>query len=751
MKNRTGKKWTENQAEENSKLQAGEDFFLLPPEAADDEPLFATLRYAYDEIYLLGFDNGIFRQVHRNGNTRLMPVATRDMESSLRDAFGGRIHPGDHVEYAGLMDAARWSLSAGISDVLCRDMRKQTRNGAYAWVQVSVFPLKDTQNRQCCLLCCKEIENREFSENLVRDNKLLHQKNMDALRYKAAQDHARILVFEWRGSELCYVHPRIPAILDGNYDGRFLFDVWREDNVVYSGDMPVFEDCLARLMLGIKTGEMTIRLRRRGGRFSWYKVTYVSLNDADRAERYIGAITDVDVVVRSEQSLRLRAEIDPLTGACNTQTFFEKIDALRKAWPQEPYTVLRFDVAGFKSINESLGLAEGNRLLRAIARQTRKCLHPEKDVYARLTADVFAVCMSGGTDSALRFVQSLSQKVERFFEDFRTRLYFGICQAEEGISGHVLCDRAYQAQKTVKDSELGNFAFYDARLRDRLQKESYVTRRMHSALEKKQFKLFLQPKVEVSSGRVVGAEALVRWEHPEDGIISPGSFISLFERNGFIVRLDEYIWAQTCLTLASWLDKGHTPVPISVNVSRLHFSTADLPRKFSRLLRASGLPHNLLELELTESAFFSNKAAMQKLMDELGNAGFLFAMDDFGTGYSSLSTLRDLPFTTVKLDQAFVNDCTDNERSRILVRDAIALVNNLNMHVVAEGVETEDHAYFLLKSGCNCVQGFLYARPMEAETFERLFLEEKKSFPLTNHGIRGEALRQGLPLGEPTH
>ena len=199
MKNRTGKKWTENQAEENSKLQAGEDFFLLPPEAADDEPLFATLRHAYDEIYLLGFDNGIFRQVHRNRNTRLMPVATRDMESALRDAFGGRIHPGDHVEYAGLMDAARWSLSAGISDVLCRDMRKQTRNGAYAWVQVSVFPLKDTQNRQCCLLCCKEIENRELSENLAWDNKLLRRKNMDALRYKAALDHAGILVFEWRG------------------------------------------------------------------------------------------------------------------------------------------------------------------------------------------------------------------------------------------------------------------------------------------------------------------------------------------------------------------------------------------------------------------------------------------------------------------------------------------------------------------------------------------------------------------------
>ena len=742
---------TKNTTEGTDRFQADEDFFFPPPEVADDEPLHAMLRHAYDEIYLLDFDSGLFRQVHRNRNTRLVPVVASNMEGALRDAFGGRIHPGDHVQYAGLLDAARWSLAAGISDVLCRSVRKLTRNEAYVWVQMSVFPLAEARNRQRCLLCCKEIENRELSENLAWDNKLLRRKNMDALRYKAALDHAGILVFEWRGSELCYVHPRIPAILDGNYDGRSLFDVWRAGNVVYSGDRPVFEDCLARLMLGIKTGEMTVRLRRRGGRFSWYKVSYVSLNHADSAERYIGTITDVDVVVRSEQSLRLRAEIDPLTGACNTQTFFEKIDALRKAWPREPYSVLRFDVAGFKRINESLGLAEGNRLLRAIARQTRKCLHAEKDVYARLTADVFAVCMSGGTDSALRFVQSLSQQVERFFEGFRTRLYFGICPAEEGISGHVLCDRAYQAQKTVKGSELGNFAFYDFRLRERLREESYVTGQMHTALEEKQFKLFLQPKVEVSSGRVVGAEALVRWEHPEDGLISPASFIPLFERNGFIVRLDEYIWEQTCRTLASWLDKGHTPVPISVNVSRLHFSNADLPRKFSRLLRASGLPHNLLELELTESAFFSNKAAMQKLMDELGNAGFLFAMDDFGTGYSSLSTLRDLPFTTVKLDRAFVSDCTGNERSRILVRDTIALVSNLNMHVVAEGVETEDHAYFLLKNGCNCVQGFLYARPMEAESFERLFLEEKKAFPLTSHGIRAEALRQGLPTGEAVH
>ena len=213
-------------------------------------------------------------------------------------------------------------------------------------------------------------------------------------------------------------------------------------------------------------------------------------------------------------------------------------------------------------------------------------------------------------------------------------------------------------------------------LRERLHGESYITDQMYSALEHKQFRLYLQPKVEMSSGRIVGAESLVRWQHPQDGLILPGRFVPLFERNGFIVRMDEYIWDLTCQNLRMWLDKGYKAMPVSVNVSRLHCNDGTLIDKLVHLTDKYRLPRHLLELELTESAFFDNENALIQCMYELQSRGFVFSMDDFGTGYSSLSSLRDLPFNIVKLDRTFISDGTDNERGQIVARNTIALAKD---------------------------------------------------------------------------
>ena len=270
---------------------------------------------------------------------------------------------------------------------------------------------------------------------------------------------------------------------------------------------------------------------------------------------------------------------------------------------------------------------------------------------------------------------------------------------------------------------------------------------MYEALEKNQFKLFLQPKVQISSGRIVGAEALVRWQHPTDGLILPGRFVPLFERNGFIVRLDSYIWDQTCQILRTWLDKQYEPMPISVNMSRLHFNDGGLTKKLVQLTDKYHLPHHLLELELTESAFLKNEKALISIMGELQAEGFIFSMDDFGTGYSSLSTLRTLPFDIVKLDRAFISDVTNNGRGPIVARNTIALAKDLHMQIVAEGVETLEQARFLLGCGCNCAQGFYYSRPLDEATFEVLSFIQEKAFwvdPL----LAKDARRLGLPLSD---
>ena len=326
-------------------------------------------------------------------------------------------------------------------------------------------------------------------------------------------------------------------------------------------------------------------------------------------------------------------------------------------------------------------------------------------------------------------------------------LFFGICPVEKRRTPvHVLCDWAHLALKTVKGSDLTNYAFYDGELRARLLDENNIKDQMHEALEKGQFVLYLQPKVEISSGRIVGAEALARWQHPTDGLILPGRFVPLFERNGFIVRFDEYIWEQTCKMLRLWLDKGYRPTPVSINVSRMHFNDDRFCGKLLTLTDKYRLPRHLLELELTESAFFESERTLIRVMNDLQEQGFVFSMDDFGTGYSSLSTLRALPFNIVKLDRTFISDGTDNERGQIVARNTVTLARQLKMKIIAEGVETVEQARFLLSIGCNYAQGYYYSRPVDPEEFEVLSFVQEKAF-WVDPSLQEEARRLNLPLG----
>lgn len=708
-----------------------------------------VLRSVYDEIFVLDFARDQCRELYRSTNVFETPAINKGLTALLDDVSANYVHPDDRAAFIALFNPETLDRIDEKRGFVSADVRKKCTTGGYRWAQVMLFRLQPPNEAQPLFLVgVEDVEERKRAAVLQRENETLQQQKLDSLRYKAVVDHTRTLVFEWRGTELNYLSHRIPELLAGNYDGRIPFEVWREDGVLFAGDNAAMDACLSRLALGVKSGETTVRLRRRDGQFIWCKVTYTALADGEPGDRYIGTLNDVDAITRSEQALRQRAELDPLTGAYNTQTFFEKVESLLKKNPENPYAVLRFDVAGFKALNEAFGLEEGNRLLRVIARLVRQRLDPEREIFARLTADVFAACLTGDTDRLLRFMQSLSRRLEHYSETFRVKLFFGVCQVENRRTpAHVLCDWAYLAQKTVKGSDLSSFAFYDDALRKRLHDETYITDQMYAALEKQQFKLYLQPKVEISSGRIIGAEALVRWAHPTDGLILPGRFVPLFERNGFIVRLDEYIWDQTCRTLRSWLDKGYQPMPVSVNVSRLHFNDADLPSKIINLVDSYHLPHHLLELELTESAFFANETALIRLMYELQAAGFVFSMDDFGTGYSSLSTMRDLPFSIVKLDRTFISDGTDNERGQIVARNTIALARDLQMRVVAEGVETLEHARFLLNSGCNCAQGYYYSRPVDTPEFEVLSFVQQKAF-WVDPSLEKDARRLGLPLSE---
>ena len=239
--------------------------------------------------------------------------------------------------------------------------------------------------------------------------------------------------------------------------------------------------------------------------------------------------------------------------------------------------------------------------------------------------------------------------------------------------------------------------------------------------------MYLQPKISMDTMKPCGSEALVRWNHPKKGLIPPYKFIPLFERNGFVIDVDKYIWEEACKTIRRWIDEGKEPLPISVNLSRIHFKYEDLVEVIQNLVQKYNIPQKYFELELTESAFLDNEGAVNSTLVRLQELGFTIAMDDFGMGYSSLNMLRKLPVNILKLDRGFINEATCTERGFIVLNHVIHMAKDLKATVVCEGIETQQQAETLKNAGCDIAQGFLYAKPMTVSEYEKFVYNDSSS------------------------
>ncbi len=277
---------------------------------------------------------------------------------------------------------------------------------------------------------------------------------------------------------------------------------------------------------------------------------------------------------------------------------------------------------------------------------------------------------------------------------------------------------AQAAQDTLLGSTDSGVALFDDRLMDEQKWIASVTERQQRALDNEEFMVYYQPKYAPDTGELKGAEALIRWLSPEDGLVPPGRFIPIFEKNGFIVNIDHYMIGHVARQQKKWLDAGYKCVPVSVNVSRAHFIENDLAEQIRDMVDAEGTPHEYIEIELTESAFFDDKKALTQTIEKLKSYGFEVSMDDFGSGYSSLNSLKDLALDVLKLDAEFFRG-GESDRGHIVVAEAIKLAKNLNMRVVAEGVEVKDQVEFLAGQGCDMIQGYYFAKPMPAGDYEK--------------------------------
>lgn len=428
---------------------------------------------------------------------------------------------------------------------------------------------------------------------------------------------------------------------------------------------------------------------------------------------------------RITEKMEMAKNYDSLTGLPTIHKFLTDSKILVQAYNTTKFAIVSMDMKNFKYINDSLGYDVGDKLLKEFAQYLRDT-SVGKQICARSSADNFVTLIPYVDKEQLK--SYVMEKAESFAESQNRKnvalnigISAGIYMLKEKEKDFMAAiDNANIARKLVKNSSVDSCAFFDDNMEQEIRKEQMIISNMHSALDNEEFQVYLQPKIELLTGKISGAEALVRWRRSDGTMLPPNDFIPLFEKNGFIVKLDFYIYEQVCKLLQNWRASGTKIVPISVNVSRVHLYHDDFLDKVMELINYYEVEPWMIEFELTESIFLNNTVTAITVMKELRKLGFCVSIDDFGAGYSSLNLLKDMRTDVLKLDKEFFRAGEMKEEERIIVSSIISMAKQLNMKVLSEGVETQMQSDFLKTVECDMAQGYLYAKPLPVKEFEVL-------------------------------
>ena len=427
-----------------------------------------------------------------------------------------------------------------------------------------------------------------------------------------------------------------------------------------------------------------------------------------------------------KRSMAHSLEHDGLTGLYTIQKFSQCVKRNLENNQDTKFTFIRLDIERFKMINNFYGVEAGDRLLVYISGLIETYWQDvENCVFGRIDGDVFGICFPRDEKKLNGFILYIKRELKKYKAAYYLETAMGIYDIlDNNLDVRNIIARATLAAKQCKGQYMIHEARYTEELRAKIIREQNIINEMEHALETGEFVVYFQPKYELDHCRPSGAEALVRWKSPDQGFLSPGEFIPLFEKNRFIVKLDQFMFTSVCGLLRQWLDAGIEPRPLSVNVSRMQFHTPDFVERYIRIKSQYAIPDGLLELEFTESIFFDNVALLSSAVHELRRAGIKCSIDDFGAGYSSLNVLKALPVSVLKLDGMFFRTAKDDEQAKIVIRNIMRMAGELKMATVAEGVETHEQVAFLETTGCDIIQGYVFARPMPAAEFTELLAGE---------------------------
>jgi len=437
---------------------------------------------------------------------------------------------------------------------------------------------------------------------------------------------------------------------------------------------------------------------------------------------------------KAEQKIRHLAYHDVLTGLPNRMLFMDRIDqAISRAQREDSQFALLFlDIDHFKVINDSMGHAAGDQLLNIVSQRLTQVLR-KTDTVARLGGDEFTIILEALDDP--KSVESVAKNILKSLDELtlinNKEVHVGgsigiALYPQDGDSFGALLKNADIAMYRAKELGRQTFQFYENEMSLKAMQRLDLENQIRRALKNEEFLVYYQPKVNLSSGQCIGMEALVRWQHPQRGLISPAEFIPLAEETGLIIQLDEWVMRSACKQFKKWQTSGYTIDSLSVNVSARHFKEGGLLGHCKNVMEDVQLSPQFIEIELTESALVDNYKNAKEILNKIHSMGVKIALDDFGTGYASMAYLKEFPFDTVKLDCSFVKDLPDDKENAAIVKAMIQLVAALNLNLVAEGVETEQQKNYLIENSCMQGQGYLWSQPINASEFEKTFLANKK-------------------------
>ncbi|MFA4134402.1 MULTISPECIES: EAL domain-containing protein [unclassified Brevibacillus] len=601
------------------------------------------------------------------------------------------------------------------------EIRNRAKDDSYYWVDTTIVPFKNQAGEIYQYLSIRsDITDRKQMEDELK-------RSEEKYRIIAENTSDIISIINLDG-EFLYLSPSHKRVWEHTVPDEEIHNLFEW---IVEEDRDIFAYAIQHAFSTRKEYMVECRINTQRNDVIWTESKINPIMDEEGNVTKLLLITrDVTDRKQSEETIHHLAYHDALTDLPNRRMYVQQLskEMMQAKRFQSSLAVLFLDLDRFKDVNDSFGHDVGDMLLIEASKRLQACLKPG-DVVARLGGDEFTIMQNQLLDrnEATALAEQIMYQLQRPFEldghVFNVSCSIGIAlYPQDGDNPEDLLKRADTALYTVKSRGKNGYDFFDPTMEAKSLERILMENEMRKAIEQEQFQIYYQPKIDIATSAMTGMEALVRWVHPELGIIPPNRFIPIAEETGMILALGEWILKQACKQNKNWHDQGYT-LKVSVNLSARQIYQKDLVEMIKDILQETKLSPHWLELEITESIFVKMEEATA-VLQQIRDIGIQISIDDFGTGYSSFSYIKSLPVDTIKIDASFIRDIHHNQESQAIVKAIVTIAQSLNMNVIAEGIELHDQVAALKENGCDHGQGYLFSKPLPTDDFDQLLRQE---------------------------